>query len=734
MPNFPDSRNRLLLKRLPLILILAIFFSPLFSDAQDRCASDEYRALQQRSGKKADEKKFEKWLREKTTLRKKLGARARTTDEPVKIPVVVHILHQGEDLGVGSNLSEQQVYSQIEVLNEDFQRLNADTILTPSEFVPLAGSVDVEFVLARRDPGGLPSNGIVRKKGNQGIYDLFDDVALKSESYWPAEDYLNIWVCDLTGQNLGYAQFPDIDLPGLENEPTGNRLTDGVVIDYRAFGSSSKGTFDTLRVPFDKGRTATHEVGHFLGLLHIFATPGSCLEDDNVEDTPPQRSDYHGCPSHPQTSCETVDMFQNYMDYTNDACMNLFTVGQVARMQTVLEFAPRRASLINSAGTVPPDALFYDLTVISVNSPSLISCGTAIFPKVTIQNKGTGTITTLALEYGVEGELALTDTISIDSLKSGEQLLLSLEPISLAEGAYEFFVTATILDSEELSSINNSMNKSFAVDNQHEIVPFIEEFEQASIEENRWTAISHDEAITWEIESLQRMGNMAFINLHNYSAIGAEDLLISPILDLSAYSEASLKFNVSYARFVDDNSVEYVDNLAVLVSDDCGNNFEEVYSLSSEDLKVDDTNGYWRPHSAADWKEFVVDISSYAGLPEVRVAFKSTNGYGNNIFIDDIEFFVQSAGDIVEIGENEIILFPNPTRGNEFKLGFNTTERQDVHVQIFDLNGRLVQENYLPDILNQVFTISFEGKRAGVYLIKTRGTTLNTINKLVVNP
>jgi gliding motility-associated-like protein len=245
----------------------------------------------------------------------------------------VHVIHNGEPVGLGLNLSQSQIESQISVLNKDFNRLNADTVNTPTEFKSLAGRLEIEFVLS----------AVKRVRGSKTSWTIKDNSELKSLSYLAAEDYLNIWVCDLTDY-FGYTQFPISTLPGIVNSSR-NRLTDGIIISYRVFGSSDFGNFN-LRSGYTKGRTAVHEMGHFFGLRHIWGDVEDCKGTDYVEDTPTQSGNTDGCPPYPFKDCNSNRMFQNYLDLTDDACMNLFTKGQVERMIIVLENSPRRASLL----------------------------------------------------------------------------------------------------------------------------------------------------------------------------------------------------------------------------------------------------------------------------------------------------------------------------------------------------------------------------------------------------
>ncbi|MBT1700288.1 T9SS type A sorting domain-containing protein [Fulvivirgaceae bacterium PWU4] len=261
-----------------------------------------------------------------------------------RIPVVVHVIHLGEPLGQGSNIADAQIFEQIQTLNEDFRRRNADTIRTPAFFKGVAADARIEFVLAKEDPDGRPTNGIVRVDASNAKEDV------KKLSYWPAEDYMNVWVMDM-GRGAPYyagsAQFPVSSLPGLESA-SDDRLTDGVLLNYKFFGKGFE-TWDS-----SQGRTLTHETGHFLGLLHTWGN-GGCSYTDYCEDTPGSGAASYSCTETASCNGPLRVMYENFMDYTSDACMNMFTRNQVMRMRTVLENSPRRLSLWTSHGLGPED-------------------------------------------------------------------------------------------------------------------------------------------------------------------------------------------------------------------------------------------------------------------------------------------------------------------------------------------------------------------------------------------
>jgi len=311
------------------LCFLACFLTVTTIYSQDRCGADQLMQIQFSENPVFQDQlneSFRKWKEEKA-----LGLRSSI---PVTIPVHVVLVHpSGEAIGTGSNLSLERVQSQIVVINQDFSRTNSNASETPAVFP--ASATEISFCLAAKDPNGNDTNGITRVVSN----DEWDDVEtdIMTANIWDRSRYLNIFVTqDIPC--LGYSPVPNA-------LNIGNANTDAVVCRADAFGGPG---FATL-APYDLGRTATHEIGHWLGLLHIWGNEG-CQIDDNIDDTPQQDRDNAGCPNHPSPSCSNSgDMFMNYMDYVNDECMSAFSAEQSDYMSFILENS--RASLMNSAET-----------------------------------------------------------------------------------------------------------------------------------------------------------------------------------------------------------------------------------------------------------------------------------------------------------------------------------------------------------------------------------------------
>ncbi len=306
------------------ILLFSIVFltGVLNTSAQRICGSSEYKAALLQVDPKLNEVflNVEKQIASLNNKNIRTASRDTTANEIITIPVVIHVLYETAT----ENISDAQIKSQIDALNNDFNFLNSDRLNTPEAFKVFSGNARIKFCLAQVDPQGRRTTGINRKYTNTEVFTTDDGMKMVTKggvAAWDSKHYLNIWVCKLTSRSLGYA-----------TPPGASADKDGVVIAYDVFG-----TVGNLRAPFNKGRTATHEVGHWMGLIHIWGD--SQCGSDQVDDTPTQQSYNFGCQTFPKMSAcspnKNGDMFMNFMDFSDDACMNMFTIGQVKRMRSI---------------------------------------------------------------------------------------------------------------------------------------------------------------------------------------------------------------------------------------------------------------------------------------------------------------------------------------------------------------------------------------------------------------
>ena len=351
---------------------------------------------------------FEAWLQDKireSKLHPKASQRAVIT-----IPYVIHVIHNGEALGTGSNIPNAWVTAQMAAMNRDFRKANSDIVNLPAVFQPAAADLEIEFCPAVVDPNGniLSEPGVDRIDRNSRGWTAppysstaYIDATIKPATIWNTDNYLNIWTCNLGSSLLGYATFPSTTLLQGLTSSVGTATTDGVVISYLAFGDSNAG----LTANYNKGRTTVHEVGHWLGLRHIWgdATCGT----DYCNDTPTQSTSNSGCPTFPKVTCSNGpngDMFYNYMDYSFDQCLYCFTNDQKTRTSTIMANSPRRLSLLSSTVCAAPGN---NVGIVSISPPCI--SGTSQTILVTIKNKGSSTINpgevslSLSLSGGISG-------------------------------------------------------------------------------------------------------------------------------------------------------------------------------------------------------------------------------------------------------------------------------------------------------------------------------------------
>lgn len=340
-------------------------------------------------------------------------------NELIYIPVVVHVLYAND----AQNISDDQIKSQIESLNNDFSYQNTDRNNAPEVFRKLGADIRIRFCLAQTDPKGNKTSGVIRKATatvNFAADDKMKFTAAGGDDAWDSERYLNIWVCGLSSRSLGYATLPG-----------GSADRDGVVIAYDVFG-----TVGNLRKPFDKGRTATHELGHWMGLKHIWGDTD--CGDDGIDDTPRQKTYNFGCPSFPRiTDCSADangDMFMNFMDFSDDGCMNMFTVGQRQRMRSFFAKGAIRNTLLVSSACIAPVAeagapATNEVPVGPIAAPSF-----KVYPSLASA--------TLTVEYKSEATLA-AKTISIFNVYGAKvyssvikQVITGIQVSHLSSGVY----------------------------------------------------------------------------------------------------------------------------------------------------------------------------------------------------------------------------------------------------------------------------------------------------------
>ena len=422
-----------------ILFILISIFS--FSQEKRNCGTQNrlelYRKSHPKNIAKSNilEEKIQKWI--KDNANSKISA--------ITIPVVVHVVYKNNT----ENISDAQIQSQIDVLNEDFSRTNQDASNTPFDFLPYAADMQIEFCLAKRYLG-VPTTGIVRKQTNLAEFPLYSDSIFFTNyggsSAWNTNRYLNIWVCNISGSVMGWAQFPG----------GGNSQTDGIVIDYERFG-----TIGTVSQPYHKGRTTTHEVGHWLSLFHIWGD--NTCGDDYVADTPEQEQANFGCNIHPQPSCtNSGDMFMNFMDYSDDACMNIFTEGQKQRAMAVLNTS--RIGLVSSNGCQPFILPNTDAGISAIINPNNldVECASPVYPIVVLKNFSSDILFVATIKYSVNGGIPEYQVWN-GALAQYQTDTINLSGIS-ASGTSHTFTASTINpnNSTDINSQNDEQTIIFS--------------------------------------------------------------------------------------------------------------------------------------------------------------------------------------------------------------------------------------------------------------------------------
>ncbi|MCQ9637039.1 M43 family zinc metalloprotease [Chryseobacterium sp. WG23] len=376
----------------------------------ERCGTVAYEeGLRKQFPERFTTEQFEEWL---APLIEKNKLNRSQNGNVITIPVVVHVIHNGQDIGTAPNITDSQVMSQITVMNNDFRRMTG----TPGFNASLVGAdTEIQFVLAKVDPNGNPTNGIDRvnlcrefwANGSPADgYENFINSTVKPTTIWDPTKYMNMWSVNFADSGLlGFAQFPsNSGLPGMAANG-GLANTDGVVAGFSTFGSMdyNDGTF-LMQAGYDRGRTMTHEVGHFVGLRHIWGD-ANC-GNDYCADTPTAHTANYTCNA-AIASCDNAsvyEMVQNYMDYTNDTCMNIYTNDQKTRIRTVMDNSPRRVEL-KTSNRDQPIPLFANDAEIKFDggcSIGVVNCGEGVV-RLILNNRGTSNLTSAVISYSFNG-------------------------------------------------------------------------------------------------------------------------------------------------------------------------------------------------------------------------------------------------------------------------------------------------------------------------------------------
>ncbi|GAB4253131.1 MAG: hypothetical protein Kow0079_08450 [Vicingaceae bacterium] len=613
----------------------------------------------------------------------------KTHDSIRIIPVVVHVIHEGGS----ENISDAQIIDGITVLNEDYGKLpgtNGD-----------GNGVDmkVRFCLAKIDPNGNCTNGIVRIKSSLTNHQTYERPLLKELSFWDNNKYLNIYIVkSISGGVLGYSSFPG----GPPNE-------DGVVVKHNYFGR-----IGTAISTNSLGRTTTHELGHWFGIYHTFNNGcGSdlCNDGDYVCDTPPVASPNFGCPSS-VNSCnndvpDVPDQIENYLDYTSDACKNMFTNGQKQRLQATLDTlrtviwsaANLVATGCDSAYTPPP----YCMPVADF---------TTLTPTVCVGNQ----------VYFMDK--SLNNVISWDWYFQGGSIGYSNQqnPTVQYDTLGVFDVTLIVTDSlgnKDTAFFNNYINVTnpgIGIS-----LPFSEDFENGF--PNQGITINNpDGGITWELDSSAFVSGNYSVKINNLinTNYGSVDEIILPEMDLTSIANPYLTFKWAYAK----SDPNYSDELIVQLSNDCGANYNQIFYRTQSSLVTGPTQTTPFIPDSTQWKSASINLQNYASDTYVSIKIVNVTDGGNNLYIDDINInTVNSINDLSKA--SDIKLFPNPTNGFVSIIGVEPIQL----LELYSIDGKklFVSKQDLKEKID--LNLNFLSNGYYLIIIKTQSKTI--INKLL---
>lgn len=611
------------------------------------------------------------------------------------IPVVVHVIH----LGGTENISAAQIQSQIDVLNEDYRKM------TGTNGDGAGVDTEIEFCLAKKNPLGKCTDGIVRINSAFANHQTHQRSALKDLSFWDNTRYLNMYVVKtINGSTLGYSSFPG----GPANE-------DGIVVRHNYFGRIGTAA-STL------GRTTTHEVGHWLGLYHTFnggCGIDECTDGDYVCDTPPAAAPNFGCPTTANTCSNEVpnvlDQISNYMDYSDDNCKSMFSLGQKDRAQTsltTLRFDIWQPWNIDSTGC--------DTNYVSP-SCNVVADFTSNNQNICINN---------SVQYINK---SLNDPISYQWWFPGGTPSSSIlaNPIVSYSAIGNYDVILKVTGASGTDSIFSASYMNVTTPPIGQSLPFFEDFESLNWPPTDITIDNPDGGITWELDTIAKAyaGN-ASAKINNLINInyGQSDAMILPSFNLSTFTGIPyISFMWAYAK----SDPSYSDELIVLVSTDCGVNFTQIFYKTGNIMTTGPTQTTpYIPDSTTIWKLANVSLGGYASQTNVLLKIINVTDGGNNLYIDNIrvEGSVMGIEDL-EMNNDLISIFPNPASNY---LQINSKDEKINLVEIYSISGQLIKTVNLENSNSTVQIYLEEKLSSGFYQVVIGVGSSRVVKKLII--
>ena len=668
--------------------------------------------------REAQKAMLERFEAQERIMARNSGPGARTPD--VTIPVVVHVIHSGGN----DNISDRQINSAIDQLNTDYQKMNADTANTVPDFQPIAAYVGFRFKLAKIDPSGNCTTGITRHYAPNLVNDN-NSGAVQALSFWDPAHYLNIWVVGSIGMPsgggivLGYSYLPS-------GVPAGR---DGFVVRGDYFGN--QGTSSVNRA---LTRTATHEIGHYLGLLHPWGQTnnpgtGDCSGTDNVVDTPPTDGTFTCDKTY--APCGTLANIQNFMDYAS--CPTMFTNGQKTRMRNILaQFRPNLATAANASATGTDDA--YQAPDCAPIARFAVAPGTSA--KVCVNS--TVTLRDYSYNYTAGGG-PLTYTWSLPGGTPSTATGASVTVTYPTAGIYS--VTETVSNSSGSNSVTQTNYIQVEGPGGGETTPFAESFENASFPNlypapslrnyqtfGTTSAGAVSTAYAWTRQAAS--GTTVAADGSAYLVVGNRSYpanlvttLITPNISLSGQpNTAAVRFARSYAL----RYTTSTDQLRVSFSTDCGLTWSSPTVLDALALSTKGQGPIdaFSPTTAADWQDLTVSIpATFQGSGTFKIRFQMVNGSqpGNNFYFDNLRVSIGLPTKAEALASRGISLFPNPL-SNETALHLNLAAPSEVQVSLTDMVGREVLRLPAKTLGAGQQSLSLQpaarALRAGVYVVR----------------